>query len=74
MRAQAGGKTVKSDDRIDISGTRRIFSGKDKVGVFRPSTGEWLLDFNGNGKWDGCGVDACLSFGQDGDLPGVGKW
>lgn len=49
-------------------------TGTDKIGVFRPSTGEWLLDVNGNGVWDGCGVDACLSFGQAGDLPVVGKW
>jgi hypothetical protein len=49
-------------------------TGKDKVGIFRPATGDWLLDFNGNGKWEGCDVDACLSFGQSGDLPVVGKW
>ncbi len=49
-------------------------SGTDNIGVFRPSTGEWLLDLNGNGIWDGCDVDACLSFGQNGDLPVVGKW
>jgi hypothetical protein len=50
-------------------------NGKDKIGVFRPSTGEWLLDFNGNETWDGCGVDLCMGpFGQPGDLPVVGKW
>jgi hypothetical protein len=50
-------------------------NGKDKIGIFRPSTGEWLLDFNGNETWDGCGVDLCLGpFGQPGDLPVVGKW
>jgi hypothetical protein len=49
-------------------------TGKDKIGIFRPATGDWLLDFNGNGKWEGCDVDACLSFGQSGDLPVVGKW
>ena len=48
-------------------------SGTDNIGVFRPSTGEWLLDLNGNGKWDGCSVDACPSFGQAGDIPMVGK-
>src|SRR5262245_14054432 len=26
----------------------------DKVGIYRPSTGEWFLDQNGNGTWDGC--------------------
>ncbi len=48
--------------------------GKAKVGVFR--NGTWFLDYNGNGAWDGCGVDRCYygSFGQQGDLPVAGKW
>jgi hypothetical protein len=46
-----------------------------RIGVFRPDTGEWFLDDNGNGQWDGCGVDICInSFGQTGDLPVVGSW
>jgi hypothetical protein len=50
-------------------------SGTSKIGVFRPSTGEWFLDYNGNGTWDGCGVDVCVvSFGVAGDVPVVGKW
>jgi hypothetical protein len=49
-------------------------SGKTKIGVFRPSTGEWFIDINGNGIFDGCQVDVCRSFGQPGDLPVVGKW
>ncbi len=48
--------------------------GKAKVGVFR--NGTWYLDYNGNGVWDGCGVDRCYvgSFGQQGDWPVAGKW
>ncbi|MCC9000271.1 MAG: hypothetical protein LM522_12400, partial [Candidatus Contendobacter sp.] len=48
--------------------------GKAKVGVFRAGT--WYLDYNGNGVWDGCGVDRCYvgSFGQAGDWPVAGKW
>ena len=48
--------------------------GKAKVGVFR--NGTWYLDYNGNGAWDGCGVDRCYvgSFGQAGDLPAAGDW
>ena len=48
--------------------------GKAKVGVFR--NGTWFLDYNGNGAWDGCGVDRCYvgSFGQAGDLPAAGDW
>jgi List-Bact-rpt repeat protein len=50
-------------------------SGTSKIGVFRPSTGEWFLDLNGNGQWDGCGVDLCVTnFGRTGDFPVVGKW
>jgi hypothetical protein len=50
-------------------------TGVFKIGLFRPSTGEWLLDLNGNGLWDGCQVDRCRGpFGQEGDSPLVGKW
>lgn len=50
-------------------------AGKDNIGVFRATTGQWFLDANGNGKWDGCQIDKCVSgFGQAGDLPVVGKW
>ena len=50
-------------------------TGEVRIGVVRPSTGEWFLDMNGNGKFDGCVVDACPGpFGQPGDLPVVGKW
>ena len=54
----------------DWSGT-----GASRIGVFRAATGEWMLDLNGNGQWDGCDVDLCLSgFGGAGDIPVVGKW
>ena len=48
--------------------------GKAKVGVFR--SGTWYLDYNGNGAWDGCGIDRCYvgSFGQAGDWPTAGDW
>jgi hypothetical protein len=50
-------------------------TGKAKIGVFRPNSGQWFLDINGNGKLDDCTVDACLGpFGHEGDLPVVGKW
>jgi hypothetical protein len=50
-------------------------SGTERIGIFRPSTGMWYLDINGNGKLDSCTVDACFGpFGQPGDLPVVGKW
>jgi hypothetical protein len=49
-------------------------SGYSKIGVFRPSTGMWFLDVNGNGQWDGCGTDRCINFGTSGDLPVTGDW
>jgi hypothetical protein len=50
-------------------------TGKVRIGVFRPSTGMWYVDTSGNGKFDGCNKDACLGpFGQQGDLPVVGRW
>ncbi len=46
-----------------------------KIGVFRPTTGEWLLDLNGNGVWDGPNIDLYVSgYGQAGDLPVIGRW
>jgi hypothetical protein len=46
-----------------------------KIGVFRPATGEWFLDLNGNGVWDGPSLDLyVVGFGQAGDLPVVGRW
>ena len=46
-----------------------------KIGVFRPSTGEWYLDLDGSGGWSGCGPDSCIGpFGMAGDIPIVGDW
>jgi hypothetical protein len=48
---------------------------KTKIGVFRPSTGEWFLDLDGNGVWDGPNIDLYISgYGQEGDIPVVGRW
>jgi hypothetical protein len=50
-------------------------SGRSSIGVWRPSTGQWFLDYNGNGVWDGCSVDICVAgFGVAGDIPVIGKW
>jgi hypothetical protein len=49
-------------------------SGTSKVGTFRPSDGAFYLDYNGNGTWDGCGIDRCLQIGLNGDVPLVGDW
>jgi hypothetical protein len=44
----------------------------DKIGVKRGSS--WFLDRNGNGAWDGCGTDACYTFGNPNDKPIAGDW
>jgi hypothetical protein len=44
-----------------------------RIGVFRSSVGGWYFD-SGNGKWDGCGLDACYAFGMSGDIPVLGDY
>jgi hypothetical protein len=49
--------------------------GNTKIGVFRPSTGKWRLDLNGNGVWDGCQVDGCFGpFSEQATFPIIGDW
>jgi hypothetical protein len=48
-------------------------TGQARVGIYRSSTGEWFLDTNNNGVFDG--GDASYRFGGvSGDLPVVGDW
>lgn len=50
-------------------------TGITQIGLFRPSTGEWFLDRNGNGHWDGADIDLYVTgYGQAGDVPVVGRW
>jgi hypothetical protein len=48
------------------------------IGFFRPSTGEWFMDLNGNGIWDGPNIDRYYAnFGKDmtgAAIPVVGDW
>ena len=47
--------------------------GRTKIGVFRK--GFWLLDYNGNGKYDGPTVDKQIALGGTiGEVPIVGDW
>jgi hypothetical protein len=48
--------------------------GVDEIGFFRPADGQWLLDLNGNGRFDGCDRDGCFTFGKSADRPVVGDW
>jgi subtilisin len=50
-------------------------TGVTNVGVFRPGSGMWYIDLDGNGIWSGCGIDGCWGeFGRQGDLPVTGDW
>jgi len=49
-------------------------NGISEIGVFRPSTHLFYLDYNGNGVWNGAGVDRSYDFGIAGDTPVSGKW
>jgi hypothetical protein len=52
------------------------FKGPDhtKIGVFRPSTHVFYLDYNRNGAWNGASVDRQYNFGISGDTPVSGDW
>ena len=44
------------------------------VGVFSVTSGQWWLDANGNGGWDGDPTDLLRTFGAFGDIPVMGDW
>jgi photosystem II stability/assembly factor-like uncharacterized protein len=48
--------------------------GRTLIGVFRPSTKQFILDWNANGKLDACTIDKCVTFGASTDLPVTGDW
>jgi len=48
--------------------------GGTKIGVFRPSTHQWFLDLDGDGRLTSCTRDACLQFQVRGNFPVVGDW
>jgi len=48
--------------------------GRTDIGVFRPSTHLFYMDYNGNGAWNGAAVDRSYNFGITGDIPISGKW
>ena len=70
-QACANGRTLFQSlhDELGIEPSRAA-----AVGVFRSTDGVFYLDYNGNGAWDGCGTDRCLSIGMNGDVALVGDW
>jgi len=46
--------------------------GKDEIGIFRPSSGIWSLDSDGNYIWEVS--DTSLSWGLADDKPVIGDW
>ena len=45
-----------------------------KAGIFRATTGTWVVDDDGNGNFDGAPPDRIFNIGQNGDVPVVGNW
>ena len=57
-----------------INVTRFQFLVPSRIGVFR-NVNDWLLDYNGNGVWDGpADGDRIYITGQPGDIPVPGDW
>ncbi len=47
----------------------------DRLGFYNPGTGNWKLDYNGNGKYDDCLRDGCPGpFGNASQVAIVGDW
>jgi hypothetical protein len=60
-----------SDD-IPVVGDWTNAGGRQNLGRFQG--GNWFLDLNGNQIFEGCAIDACVTFGESGDIPVAGKW
>jgi hypothetical protein len=58
--------------RAEKSGYINVGNITSKIGIFRPTSGIWSLDSNGNFAWEGS--DVSLSWGLPGDIPVVGDW
>jgi len=54
------------------AGYINVTNSTDRVGVTNSVT--WYLDYNGNGTWEGPGVDKQFFFGITGFTPKVGDW
>ena len=73
-----GGCTGTADCKITLSSNTTVTANfvnslSDRIGIYRPSTGEWFLDRNGNGRWDDADTHA-ETFGESSGVPVVGDW
>jgi Tol biopolymer transport system component len=69
-----GNNTVVPGSVVSVEGQTTatnppVTNAKTPVGVFRPSNGNWYLDYNKTGT-----VDRAFHFGTNGDIPVVGDW
>jgi hypothetical protein len=58
---------------IPVSGDWNL-DGRTEIGVFRPSTHMFYLDYSSNGAWNGAVTDRAYNFGLTGDIPVSGDW
>jgi hypothetical protein len=67
--------TLSSNKSVTATFVGSGSSPTDRIGVYRPSTGQWLLDLNGNGMLESCTIDYCMSsFSSPNGIPVVGEW
>jgi len=66
VTSPAGTSAICAADKFTYGGEPTVST---EMGTFRPSTGYWYLDTNGDGK-----VEKTVKFGKSGDIPVVGDW
>jgi len=64
----------KNQPYVDDTYTKAQFEirSSSRIGIFRPSSGIWSLDANGNFAWEPS--DTSLSWGMPNDIPVIGDW
>jgi len=66
-----GAMSLKKISSITLEPVEPVVS---SVGVFRPTTRTFYLDYNGNSRWDGGVTDRAFNFGLTDDIPVAGDW
>jgi len=68
----AGSDSEIKSGYITASTTPIVTNVTSNIGIFRPSSGIWSLDTNGNNIWEPS--DKSLSWGLPNDVPVIGDW